>query len=383
MGQYKIKKVDTSKELKEFIRLPERLYQGCPYYVPDMESDIEAIFNPQRNPGLEFSDIQPFIAIDGKGNTVGRIAGIINHHANERWKVNTVRFSMIEFIDDIEVSKALLDAVTQWGKARGMSKIQGPMGISDFDKEGMLVEDFDQTGSEVTIYNPPYYPQHLERLGFQKEVDWIQYRINVPETVPERYAHTARLVKKLYGLEVRKLTRHQVLEEGYGKQIFELLNEAYKPLFGFSDLTDGQARMFLNSYLPFLNLDFVPVIFDPAGKMVGLAITMGSMTEAFQKSHGRLLPFGWFHLLKALKFSHGDHAELLLIAVRPDYQGIGVTALIFEDLIPIYNRMHYTWAETGPQLESNVKELSQWKSMTPKGYKRRRCYSKEITGNKK
>ncbi|MCH3980903.1 MAG: hypothetical protein LKE41_03120 [Prevotella sp.] len=195
MGQYKIKKVDTSKELKEFIRLPERLYQGCPYYVPDMESDIEAIFNPQRNPGLEFSDIQPFIAIDGKGNTVGRIAGIINHHANERWKVNTVRFSMIEFIDDIDVSKALLDAVTQWGKARGMSKIQGPMGISDFDKEGMLVEDFDQTGSEVTIYNPPYYPQHLERLGFQKEVDWIQCKRIGIHVLPQKTDQERRLAQ--------------------------------------------------------------------------------------------------------------------------------------------------------------------------------------------
>lgn len=383
MEQFRIKKVETKKELKEFIRLPERLYQGCPYYVPDMESEIEATFDPKKNPGLDFSDIQAFIAIDEKGSTVGRIAGIINHHANEEWKVKTVRFSMIEFIDDIRVSKALLDAVMQWGREKGMDKIQGPMGISDFDKEGMLVEDFDQMGSEVTIYNPPYYPLHLEQLGFQKEVDWIQYRIEVPETVPERYAHAARLVKELYGLKVRKLTRRQILEEGYGKQIFDLLNEAYKPLFGFSALTDQQARMFLNSYLPLVDLNLVPVIFDREGKMVGLAITMGSISRALQKSHGRLLPLGWFHLLKTLKFSHEDHAELLLIAVRPDYQGVGVTALVFEDLIPLYNRMHFTWAETGPQLEKNVKELSQWKSLTPKGYKRRRCFSKEITENKK
>lgn len=363
--------------MDDFIRFSEELYAECPYYVPDMESDIRDTFNPAKNAGLDFSEMQPFVAYDRQGKPVGRIAGIINRHANEKWNTRNVRFGFIDFVDDRDVSAALLHAVEEWGRERGMESIQGPMGIFDFDKEGMLVEDFEQMGSMITIYNYPYYPEHMEALGYEKEVDWVQIRIDVPETVPPKYARVSQLSKEMFGLRVRKLTRKDVAD-GYAHKVFRLLNEAYSPLFGYTEMSERQIDLYVKRYIPLINLDMVPVIENEKNEMVGVAITMGSLSEALRKSKGRLLPFGWYHLLRALKWKHEDKAELLLIAVRPDYQGLGVNALFFDDLIPVYNRLHFKWAETGPQLESNVKELSQWKPLNPTLTKRRRCYKKNL-----
>lgn len=377
MNKIQVKKVETKREMNDFVRLPRELYEGCPYYVPDLEMDIRETFDPRKNAGLEFSDIQPFIAYDADGKAVGRIAGIINHRANEKWKTKNVRFGLIEFIDDPDVSAALLHAVEAWGKERGMKHIQGPMGIFDFDKEGMLVEDFDQLGSMITIYNPPYYPKHLEALGYEKEVDWVQIRIDVPEDVPAKYARVAKLSKEMFGLHVRKLTQKDIAQ-GYARKVFELLNQAYAPLFGYTELSDRQIDDYAKRYIPLMDLELVPIIENEAGELIGVAITMTSLSHALQKSEGRLLPFGWFHLVRALKWKRDEKAELFLIAVRPDYQGLGVNALVFDDLIPIYNKLHIRWAETGPQLETNVKELSQWKPLNPSFTKRRRCYTKRI-----
>ena len=378
MKEIIINKVSTKQEMNDFIQLPHRLYADCPQYVPDLDSDICETFDPRKNAGLEYSVIQPFVAYDKKGKCVGRIAGIINHRANEKWKTRNVRFGLIEFIDDPDVSEALLKAVEAWGRERGMTHIQGPMGIFDFDKEGMLVEDFDRMGSMITIYNPSYYPRHMETLGYRKEVDWVQVRINVPREVPAKYARVARLTKEMFGLKVRKLTDEDVYKRGYGRKVFELLNLAYSPLFGYTELTDKQIDSFLRRYLPLIDKRMLPVIEDEFGQLVGVTITMGSLSHALRRSHGRLLPFGWFHLLRALKWKHEDKVEMLLIAVHPDYQGMGVNALFFDDLIPIYNELGYRWAETGPQLESNVRELSQWKPLNPTFTKRRRCYTKEL-----
>jgi GNAT superfamily N-acetyltransferase len=309
---------------------------------------------------------------------VGRIAGIINRKANEKWNTKNVRFGFLEFIDDVHVSEALMHAVEEWGRQHGMNRIQGPMGIFDFDKEGMLVEDFDQRGSMITIYNPPYYPQHMEALGYEKEVDWVQIRVDIPKEIPAKYQRVSKLSREMFGLRVRKLTRHEIYKQGYGKKAFELLNLSYAPLFGYTELTDRQIDDFVNRYIPLIDLQMLPVIEDEKGNLVGIAITMGSLSYALQKSGGRLLPMGWYHLIKALKWKHEDKAELLLIAVHPDYQGLGVNALFFADLIPVYNKLGYTWAETGPQLESNVRELSQWAPLHPTRVKRRRCYTKEI-----
>lgn len=378
MKNISVNRVRTKREMNDFLRFADKLYANCPYYVPDLRMDIRETFDPRKNTGLEFSEIQPFIAYDGEGNPVGRIAGIINHHANEKWHTKNVRFGFIEFVDDLDVSAALLHAVEEWGRERGMDCIQGPMGIFDFDKEGMLVEDFDQMGSMITIYNYPYYPKHLEALGYEKEVDWVQIKIEIPEEVPEKYARVSKLSKELFGLSVKKLTNEDVYKRGYGQKVFRLMNEAYSPLFGYTELSDKQIEQYVNRYFPLINNQMLPVIENEKGELVGVAITMGSLSYALRKSKGKLFPFGWYHLLRALKWKHEDKVELLLIAVRPDYQGLGVNALFFADLIPIYNKYHFKWAETGPQLESNVKELSQWKPLHPSFTKRRRCYKKKL-----
>ena len=372
-----IKEVKSGREMDDFVRLPRRLYAGNPYYVPDLESDIRETFDPEKNAALEFSDIQAFMAYDETGTPVGRIAGIINHRANEKCHTRNVRFGFIEFVDDEAVSAALLDAVARWGKERGMDTVVGPMGIFDFDKEGMLVEDFDQLGSSITIYNPPYYPRHLEALGYVKEVDWVQARIEVPAEIPARYARTAALAQEMYGLHVRKLTLKE-MQEGYGRKVFQLLNQAYSPLYGYTELMDRQIDDYVKRYLPIIDLRLVPVVENAEGELVGAAVTMSSLSRALQQSGGRLWPFGWFYLLRALRWKRSDKADLYLVAVRPDYQGLGVNALFFSDLIPIYNELGIRYAETGPQLEDNVKELSQWKPLHPTLGKRRRCYKKKI-----
>ena len=278
----------------------------------------------------------------------------------------------------MKVSQGLLDAVSQWGKERGMETVQGPMGITDFDKEGMLLEDFDRMGSMNTLYNYPYYPKHMEALGYEKEVDWIQVRIEIPQEVLPKYARVARLSKEMFNLKVRKLTDRDITRRGYGHKIFHLLNESYRPIFGFTDLTDRQIDNFVGQYLNLVDKQLVTLVENEEDEPVGVAVTMCSLSKAMRKTRGKLLPFGWFHLLKALKWKPEDNAELLLIAVRPDYQMLGVNAIFFDDLIPIYNKYGIRWAETGPQLENNARELTQWKPLNPLFTKRRRCYTKKL-----
>lgn len=377
MNKYHVKKVETRREMNDFVRLPRTLYAHCPQYVPDMESSVRAMFNPKTNPGLETTLLQPFVAYDERNHCVGRITAIINYKANQTWNTKSVRFGLIDFIDDKEVSTALLCAVEQWGRERGMTKIEGPLGITDFDKEGMLIEDFDQIGSMNAIYNYAYYPVHMEHLGYQKEVDWVQVQVDIPQEIPPRFERVGKLVEQMYHVHVHKMTRHD-LKHGYGYKVFDLLNKAYRPLFGFSQLSPKQVDFFVKEYMPLVDLRMVPVIEDNNGRMLGVAITMGSLSNALQKSKGRLFPLGWLHLLKALKYKHSDKVEMLLIAIDPEFQGMGLNALFFTDLIPVYNKLHYKWAETGPQLEDNVKELSQWKLLHPTIVKRRRCYYKNL-----
>lgn len=373
-----IKEATSRKSMNDFIALPRRLYADNACYVPDLDIDIRNTFDPRKNAGLEHSDIVPFVAYDADGNVVGRIVGIINHKANEKWHTRCVRFTMIEFVDDERVSKALLDAVAEWGRERGMTHIQGPLGISDFDKEGMLVEDFDLCGSMITFYNPPYYPQHMERHGFKKEADWVQIQVQVPTEVPPLFNRVATRSLDMLGLKLRKVTRKELTKGGYSQRIFDLLNRAYSPLFGFTELSMRQVEDFVKTYIPLVDPQFISAVEDAKGELVGIAITMNSLAHALQKSKGRLFPLGWFHLLRSLKWKQEDKVELMLIAVHPDYQGKGVNAAFFVDLIPVYNSHGITWAETGPQLEDNVRELSQWRILGPKYVKRRRCYVREI-----
>ena len=377
MVKIDVVKIKCRKELDDFIRLPYYIYKDCEQYVPDLESDIREQLDPKRNPAFEFSDVQPFVAYR-EGKAVGRIVGIINRKANKRWQRSNVRFSLIEFVDDAAVSAALIDAVATWGRSFGMNVMEGPLGVTDFDKEGMLVEDFHLTGTMSTIYNPDYYPRHMEALGFKKEVDWLQIRVNIPQTVPARYARTAQYVREQVGLRVIKVSSKDIGKGDYGKKIFSLLNDAYKPIFGFSSLSEKQIDQFVKKYLGLIDKKLIPLVVNEKDELVGVAITMGCLSRAMRKARGRLWPTGWWHLLKALKWRSEESAEMLLIAVRPDYQGMGVNALFFDDLIPIYNEYGFKWAETGPQLEDNVRELSQWKPLKPEFVKRRRCYFKQI-----
>jgi GNAT superfamily N-acetyltransferase len=377
MEEIKVVKVGNRQEMNDFLSVPDIIYAGCGQYVPDMRSDVRSMFTSSEDANERTSEVQPFVAYRGQ-EVVGRVVGVVNKKANNTWKTRNVRFSMIEFIDDPAVSKALLDTVEAWGKAQGMERLQGPMGVTDFDKEGMLVEDFELRGSMTAYYNPDYYPRHMELLGLKKEVDWLQVRINIPQEVPPRYARVAQYAREQIGLTVKKASRREVMKGAYGPKIFKLLNEAYAPIFGFSAFSPKQAQKFLDKYVPLFNMDMIPLVENAEGELVGIAVTMPSLTEALQKSRGRLWPTGWFHLLKALKWQHEDNTEMLLVAVRPDYQGMGVNALFFDDLIPIYNKYGIKWAETGPQLEDNVRELTQWKPLHPEIVKRRRCWMKEI-----
>ena len=377
MDEIRVVKVNSRQEMNSFLNITDKIYAGCAEYVPDMRSDVRAMFASTGDASQRTSEVQPFVAYRGQ-EVVGRVVGVVNKKANDTWKTRNVRFSMIEFIDDLAVSKALLNTVEAWGKARGMVKMQGPMGVTDFDKEGMLIEDFGLRGSATAYYNPAYYPKHMEQLGLEKEVDWLQIRINIPEEVPARYARVAQYAREQIGLKVIKASRKEVQKGSYGPKIFKLLNEAYAPIFGFSAFSDVQAQKFLDQYVPLFNMDMVPIVENEQGELIGIAVTMPSITEALQKSRGRLWPTGWYHLLKALKWKHEDNTEMLLVAVRPDYQGLGVNALFFDDLIPIYNKYGIKWAETGPQLEDNVRELTQWKPLHPQTVKRRRCWMKNI-----
>ncbi|MBQ0024045.1 MAG: N-acetyltransferase [Prevotellaceae bacterium] len=370
---------NSGKDMKAFIEFGYSLYKGNDCYIPDLYVDMVNSFNPKKNAGLEFSNVQLFLAYDADNKIVGRVAAIINNRANETWNVRNVRFGWFDFVDDVEVSKALLNAVAEWGRERGMSSIQGPMGITDMDKEGMLIEGFDRLGTMNTYYNYAYYPKHMETLGYEKEADWVELRIELPLDIPEKFLKVSELTMQRYKMHVKKLTRKDLKQNGYGQKIFDLINEAYAPLFGYSKMSQKQIEQYIKTYLPMVDLRMLTLVEeDETNDLICVGLSMASMARALQKSGGKLFPFGWFHLLKAMKFKHEEGVELLLIAARPDYQGRGVTSLLFTDLIPIYKEMGFKWAETNVILETNIKNLSQWTYVNPKLVKRRRCWRKSL-----
>lgn len=373
-----IRKVSSKRDLKHFIRFNYELYKGNPYSVPDLYEDMLSTFSPKKNAAFDFCEAEYFMAYkDGK--LVGRVAAIVNHRANETWKKEEVRFGWIDFIDDREVSQALLQAVEDWGRKKGMTTIAGPLGFTDLDAEGMLIEGFDQLSTISTIYNYPYYPEHMEALGYHKETDWIEKKIYVPKEVPEKFARVAKIISEKSGLHVRKISsKKELRKSGQAYEIFHLVNEAYAPLFGFSKMSERQIDAYVRMYIPLIDLRMITLIENDKNEMIGVGISMASLSRAMQKAKGKLLPFGWFHLLKALFLRHDKMLDLLLVAIKPEYQNKGANALLFNDLIPIYNKMGFEWAETNPELESNEKVQSQWQYLESEQHKRRRCYSKPI-----
>ena len=375
-----IKKVTTKSELKRFIRFNYEFYKGNPYSVPDLYDDMVNTFSPKKNAAFEFCEADYFLALRD-GNIVGRVAAIINKRANETWKKQTVRFGWIDFIDDMEVSTALINTVKAWGKERGMTEIEGPLGFTDMDAEGMLVEGFDQLSTMATIYNYPYYPVHMEKLGLVKSSDWVEMKIYVPDQIPEKHLRISRIISQKYNLHVRKIkSKKEIRETGIAHEIFRLINESYAPLFGFSKMSERQIDQYVNMYVPVLDLRMVSIVENEQNEIVAVGISMASLSRALQKAKGKLLPFGWFYLLKALFLKRPKVLDLLLVAVRPDYQGKGVNALLFTDLIPVYKQLGFEYAESNPELELNDKVQNQWQYFKTEQHKRRRCFKGNIEG---
>lgn len=382
MSLIEIKRVENKKDLKTFIDFHYDLYEGNEYDAPNLFSDDMNTLSKDRNAAFDFCEAEYFLAYK-EGKVVGRVAAIINHKANKQWNRKSVRFGWIDFIDDREVSKALLDAVEKYGKEKGMEDMVGPLGFTDMDPEGMLTWGFDQLGTMPTIYNYPYYPEHIEAMGgFEIDNKYVEYKLLVPEEIPEKYAKIAEMIQKRYNLRVRKLTKKDVFVGGYGKKIFDVINETYKHLYGYSELSQKQIDQYVKMYLAMLDLEFVTVIEDCTTddpKMVGIGITMPSLTRALQKCRrGRMLPFGWWHLLRAIKFHKTKVVDLLLVGILPEYRAKGANALLFADLIPIYQKYGIEWGETQVEMETNMAVQGQWGVLDPIQHKRRNCYIKKF-----
>lgn len=382
MSSIQIKRVETKKDLKRFIEFHYDLYKGNPYDVPNLYSDEVNTLSKNKNAAFDFCEAEYYLALK-EGKIVGRVAAIINHKANEKWKKKDVRFGWIDFIDDIEVSRALFEAVEEYGRKKGMNDIVGPLGFTDMDPEGMLTWGFDKLGTMATIYNYEYYPQHMEKLGgWEKDNDYVEYYLVVPEKSPEKYTKIAEMVEKRYNLHVRKLTKKDIFQGGYGKKLFDLINLTYSDLYGFSELTDRQIDQYVKMYFPFADLNLVTVIEDgnKDNQLAGLGITIPSLSHALQKCRrGRLFPFGWWHLLRAIKFHKTDGVDLLLMGFLPEYRSKGANALLFADLIPRYVNYRFKWGETQVEMESNEGVQSQWGPLDPINHKKRRCYRRSLT----
>ena len=372
-----IKKVESGSAFKVFARFANKLYKGNKYYVPALIFDELGTFDRKKNGAYEFCDAEFYLAYKD-GNVVGRVAAIINHKANESWNVKQVRFGWFDFIDDMEVSAALLDAVTEFGRKAGMTQVAGPLGFTDFDPEGMLVEGYDRISTMALIYNHPYYPEHMKKFGYFKETGWLEYRITLPEAVPERHMKIAEAVMERYGLSVSKKTRKQILKEGYGQKFFELINETYCKLYGFSLLTERQIKNYVDLYMNFADVNLLSFIEDKEGNLIAAGVSIPSLAEALQKCNGEIFPFGWVHILKALFWKRSDTVEFLLIGVKPEWQNKGINSLIICDLLKRYRENGFLYAETNANLETNTKIQAMWGPFEHEQHKKRWIFAKNI-----
>lgn len=383
MSNIIISHVKSKKELKAFIRFSYELYKDNPYAVPDLLETTLDTFNPQKNPAFAFCEAELFLAVR-HGKIVGRVAAIINHKANKIWSEKNVRFGWIDFIDDLEVTRLLLEAVEKWGKERGMTKIVGPLGFTDMDLEGMLTDGYDQISTMNSIYNYPYYPEHMKKLGLEKEVGWVERKVFVPkdghEADQQKYFHIAELVKKRYGFRIHKFkSKKEIREGGYIKKVLGVVNRSYANLYGYSEMDEKQMETYANEYLTFLDKRYLSVVETAEGEVIGMGICITSLSRAIQKAKAKLFPFGWFYLAKALWFNKQPQIlDMLLVGVLPEYQEKGANALIFSDIIPKAIKDGYEWAETHHQLEDNGPSQAQWKYLDCIIHKKRCAFSKEI-----
>lgn len=372
-----IRQIETKRELKQFIQFANDLYADCPYYCPPLLFDELNCFDPEKNPALEVCEFQLWMAYR-EGKPVGRVAGIINRRANEKWGFKHVRFGWFDFIDDIEVSKALLDTVAAWGKARGMDALNGPVGFTDFDHEGLLLEGYDYPAVMASLYNYPYYVKHVEAYGLVKEADWIELQVFPPKQTPERIERLAEMVKQRYHVKIVKVKNSRELVKRFGIEYMDVIDAAYQKLYNFQPMTDKQKNYYKDMYFQFLNFDFVTLVVNEKEELVGVGLGMPDIAPALRKSGGKLFPFGWYHLLKALKAKKMERFSFLLIAVRPDYQDKGINALFLQDQIPIINQYGIKTLETTSMLETNTKVLSFFMQFDHKQHKRHRAYIKPL-----
>jgi len=371
-----IKEVKNNKELRQFVKFNIDLYKDSPYHVPGLIDEEMMTLSREKNPAFETSEAIYFLAFK-ENKIVGRIIGMIVHKSNEIWNQKHARFGFVDFIDDKEVSAALFDAVSKWAKAKGMEYLHGPLGFTDLDHEGMLIYGFDQMGTMATIYNYPYYPQHLENLGFTKDQDWKEFKIYIPKEIPERHLKIGEIVKQKYGLKILKFKKRKDIWP-YAHRIFDALNKAYAPLYGFTELTPKQIEYYINMYIPMLRLDFITIIVRKSDDtVVGFGITLPNLSHALRKARGSFLPFGFIPLLKAL-YSKPKVVDLYLIGVLPEYRNKGVNALLFNDLIPRFNQLNIEYAESNPELETNNAIQAQWDYFKREHHKTRRAFIKQL-----
>lgn len=372
-----IRPVRSRRELRQFVNFPERLYKNNPYYVPKLVFDQMDTLDQEKGAAQEFCDSVLYMAYKD-GEPVGRVAAIVNHKANEQWNHKEVRFGWYDFVDDREVSKALMDKVEEFGRKHGMESVVGPLGFTDFDPEGMLVDGYDRLSTMALIYNFPYYNDHMDAMGFGKDADWIEYKVQVPTVMPERWPRLEKIIMERAGVHLRPLTRKIIREEDYGHKVFRCINDCYKDLYNFTVLPDHMADKYLGFYLSILDLRFLSMVENDKGDLVAFGISMPSIVKALQKTRGKLFPFGWWPLLKAMFVKHDDMAELLLVGVHPDYQNSGVNSLVFMDMFRKFNAMGIKVAETNAILETNLKNQGQFRDFEHECKKRRRSYIKKL-----
>ena len=372
-----IREVTTKRELNRFVKFGIDLYKDNPFYCPPIVFDEVNTFNPKGNPALEVCDFVIYMAYRN-GEIVGRIVGIVNHRANEAWGVKKCRFGWFDFVDDYEVFKSLIDAVAEWGREKGMTCLNGPVGFTDFDHQGLLIEGFNYNAPMASLYTHPYYMAHYERYGLRKEADWIEYQITPPAEAPERMRRVVQLVENRYGLHVVKVKNSRELRKRYGYSYFDVLDSAYQKLYNYQPMTQRQKQYYCKMYFPILNFDFVTMVANERDEIVAVGLGMPSLSQALRKCRGRMFPFGWYHLIKALKAKKMTDFDLLLIAVRPDYQDKGVTALIFNEMTPHFQKYGIQRVETTAILETNHKSLANFAEFDHIQHKRRRAFIRDI-----
>lgn len=370
-----IKEVVTKSDLKKWVDFPNKLYKDVPNYVPFLMPDEIGTFSKDKNPAYDFCETKLFLAYkDGK--IVGRIAGLINHAYNKKWNKNAIRFTRFDFIDDEEVSQALFNEVVKWGKQNKLTSIMGPIGFTDLDHEGMLVEGFDELNMSITFYNHPYYLKHMEKLGLAKDVDWVEYQITIPNEINPKIEKLSNHLLKKNGYSLVTYTDRKVLKQD-AYEAFKVVDEAFSVLYGTVPLTDKVIDNAINDYIPIVNLKYIVSIKDQQGKIIGFGVLVPSIAKALKKSNGRLFPLGIFRMLKALQ-GKNDVLEMFFVAVKEEHQKRGIPGIMMNHLLKVCIENGVKYCETGPELETNVSVQSLWKSFMTRQHKRRRCFTKEI-----